>query len=118
MDNARDLLPLKPADFHVLLTLVDGPLHGYGIMKQVAQESGGEVRLEIGSLYRLLARLIAEGFLEMGEDDGRRRNYALTRLGHRALRAEARRLAGLVELVRSRRLLPADRDAPARAGDA
>ncbi len=41
----------------------------------------------------------------MGEDDGRRRNYAITRLGRKALRAEARRLAGVVELVRARRLL-------------
>src|SRR5260370_25722078 len=105
MHEASDLLPLKPADFHVLLSLVDRPLHGYGIMKQVVQESGGEVRLEIGSLYRLLARLIDQGFLEMGEEDGRRRNYAITRLGRKALTAEARRLAGLVELVRSRRLL-------------
>src|SRR5260370_15065417 len=105
MEEARDLLPLKPVDFHVLLALVDRPLHGYGIMKQVERESGGEVRLEIGSLYRLLARLIDQGLLEMGEDDGRRRNYAITRPGRKALRAEARRLAGVVELVRARRLL-------------
>lgn len=106
----RDPLPLKPSDFHVLLALLDAPLHGYGIMKQVERESGGEVRLEIGSLYRLLARLIDEGLIAMDEDDGRRRNYAITRLGRKVLRAEARRLAGLVELVRARKLLPAERD--------
>jgi hypothetical protein len=53
--------PLKPADFHILLTLADGPRHGYGIMKDVESESGGDVRLEIGSLYRLLARMLEAG---------------------------------------------------------
>jgi DNA-binding PadR family transcriptional regulator len=98
--------PLKPADFHVLLMLMDGPLHGYGIMKGVERESQGEVRLEIGSLYRLLGRLLAEGLLEMGGDDGRRRAYSLTPLGRRVLKAEARRLAHLVGRMRARKLLP------------
>ena len=98
--------PLKPADFHVLLVLMDGPLHGYGIMKGVEQESRGEVRLEIGSLYRLLGRLLAEGLLEMGDDDGRRRAYSLTPLGRRVLKAEAQRLVHLVGRMRARKLLP------------
>src|SRR2546429_7851270 len=83
--DARDHLPLKPADFHILLTLLDGPLHGYGIMKEVERESGGEVRLEIGSLYRLLGRLLSDGLLEMGEGDGRRQYYSLSRLAVRSL---------------------------------
>ena len=103
--NARDHLPLKPADFHILLTLLDGPLHGYGIMKEVERESGGEVRLEIGSLYRLLGRLLNDGLLEMGDGDGRRQYYSLSRLGRKVLKAEAQRLAGLVDLVRARKLL-------------
>jgi DNA-binding PadR family transcriptional regulator len=103
--DARDHLPLKPADFHILLTLLDGPLHGYGIMKEVERESGGEVRLEIGSLYRLLGRLLSDGLLEMGEGDGRRQYYSLSRLGRKVLKTDARRLAGLVDLIRSRKLL-------------
>jgi DNA-binding PadR family transcriptional regulator len=99
-------MALKPADFHVLLALATGPLHGYGIMKEVERESAGEVRLEIGSLYRLLDRLLAEGLLEAGEVDERRRYFKITRQGRRALRAEAVRLQGLVDLVRSRKLLP------------
>jgi DNA-binding PadR family transcriptional regulator len=102
---ARDHLPLKPADFHILLTLLDGPLHGYGIMKEVERESSGEVRLEIGSLYRLLGRLLNGGLLEMGAGDGRRQYYSLSRLGRKVLKAEAQRLAGLVDLVRARKLL-------------
>jgi DNA-binding PadR family transcriptional regulator len=101
---------LKPADFHILLVLAEGPRHGYGIMKEVERESGGDVRLELGSLYRLLARLLAEGLLEEGESAGdgdeRRRYYRLTRSGRRMLKEEAGRLAGLVDLVRMRKLLP------------
>jgi DNA-binding PadR family transcriptional regulator len=99
-------LPLKPADLHILLALSDGPLHGYGIMKEVERESRGDVRLEIGSLYRLLARLVHDGLLEDAEGDERRRFYRLSRVGRRVLKAEAARLAGLVELVRMRKLLP------------
>jgi len=106
MQDPHDHLPLKPADLHTLLALAGGPLHGYGIMKEVERESRGEVRLEIGSLYRQLARLLHEGLLETGEGDGRRRYYSLSRFGRKVLRAEARRLADLVDRVRVRKLLP------------
>jgi len=99
-------MALKPSDFHVLLALLEGPLHGYGIMKHVETESGGSVRLEIGSLYRLLGRLLDSGLIEEGAGDERRRCYQLSRAGRRALKAEAERLAGLVNLVRMRKLLP------------
>ncbi|MBZ5600780.1 MAG: helix-turn-helix transcriptional regulator [Acidobacteriia bacterium] len=97
---------LKPADFHILLALADGPRHGYGIMKEVERESSGAVRLEVGSLYRLLARLLEEGLIEEADADERRKFYRITRLGRKILKTEAERLAGVVELIRSRRLLP------------
>jgi DNA-binding PadR family transcriptional regulator len=96
---------LKPADFHILLALAQGPRHGYGIMKEVDRESGGAVRLEIGSLYRLLARLLETGLIEDADGDERRRFYRITRAGRRTLKTEAERLAGLVDLIRARRLL-------------
>jgi len=98
--------PLKPADFHILLALASGPRHGYGIMKEADRESGGGVRLEIGSLYRLLGRLLDAGLIEDADGDERRRYYRITRLGRRVLKSEAERLAGLVDLIRARRLLP------------
>jgi DNA-binding PadR family transcriptional regulator len=96
----------KADDFHILLVLVDGPRHGYGIMKEVERESRGEVRLEIGSLYRLLSRLLDAGLIEEAEGDERRRFYRISRLGRRVLKSEAARLAELVEKFRARKLLP------------
>ncbi len=100
---------LKPCDFHILLALAQGPRHGYGLMKEVEQESNGSVRLEIGSLYRLLSRLLDEGLIEEAEEDQRRRYYRISRQGMRLLKAEAARLAGLVALSRRRKLLRQER---------
>ena len=98
---------LKPADFHILLALAAGPRHGYGIMKAVEHDTAGEVALEIGSLYRLLARLVTEGLIDDSESpDERRRYYRITAAGRKALKSEAARLANLVTLVRARKLLP------------
>jgi DNA-binding PadR family transcriptional regulator len=98
---------LKPADFHILLALAGGPLHGYGIMKQVERDTSGEVTLEIGSLYRLLARLVSEGLIDhVDSAEERRRYYRITPAGRKALKSEAARLASVVTLVRARKLLP------------
>ncbi len=78
-------------------------------MKEVERESGGLVRLEIGSLYRLLARMAEGGLIEEADEDERRRYYRISRQGHRVLKAEAERLAHLVELSRARKLLPEGR---------
>jgi DNA-binding PadR family transcriptional regulator len=98
-------MALKPADLHILLALSKSPRHGYGLMKDVETESAGEVRLELGSLYRLLARLMDEGLIQSQDSDERRRLYSLTPLGRRALQSEAQRLADLMKLMRSRKLL-------------
>lgn len=98
--------PLKPVDFHIILALFDHSRHGYDIMKEVERETGGRVRLEVGTLYRVLARLVADGLIEEADLDGRRRKYSLTGRGREALHAEAERLAGVVVQLRRRRLLP------------
>jgi DNA-binding PadR family transcriptional regulator len=102
-------MALKPEDFLILLVLSRGQRHGYGIMKEVESESGGEVVLGIGSLYRLLGRMMRSGLVATTAprrgDDERRRNYRLTTLGERALREESLRLAELVQKVKARGLL-------------
>lgn len=106
--------PLSASDFHVLMVLADGASYGYAIMKAVEAHSGGAVAPEIGSMYRILSRLMTAGWVEEVEapDDapsstrGRdRRYYGLTAAGRRVAHAEARRLAAVVELARSRHLL-------------
>jgi len=101
--------PLKPQHLLVLVAVARRPVHGYEIKK--AMEQGG-VRLDPGSLYRLIARLVDEQLIARTKDpdddgggDPRRRYYELTPLGKRALRAETDRLAEFVDGVRAIRNL-------------
>ena len=98
--------PLKPHIFLILMALVEGQAHGYEIRKEVETRSEGSVRLDPGTLYRHIGRLLDEGLIaESGDrpedDDPRRRYYALTDEGVAAVEAEAERMASLVEAVRS-----------------
>lgn len=103
-------LPLTPAAFHVLLALADGAKHGYLILKDVDERTGGRVRLSTGTLYGLIKRFLDDELIvELpAEDDGRerRRPYKLTPFGRQVARAEAARLAELVSTARGLRLLP------------
>jgi DNA-binding PadR family transcriptional regulator len=103
-------LPLTPAAFHVLLALADGAKHGYLILKEVQERTGGEVRLSTGTLYGLIKRFLDDELIvELpAEDDGRerRRPYKLTPFGRQVARAEAARLEQLVSAARGVRLLP------------
>jgi DNA-binding PadR family transcriptional regulator len=106
------LLPLQPAAFHILLSLADRDRHGYSVMQEVADRTGGEVKLHAGTLYATLKKLLADGLIrELDErpdddsDDRRRRYYRLTPFGRDAAQAEARRLAELVRQARASGLL-------------
>ena len=101
------VLPLNPRVFMILLAFGSGSAHGYQIRKSVDEQSGGSVRLDAGSLYRSIAKLVNEGLItESGErpdpkmDDTRRRYYELTSKGRQVVSAEATRLAGLVEYAK------------------
>ena len=103
-------LPLTPAEFHVLLALSDGPKHGYLIMKEVAERTGGEVELSTGTLYGIVKRLLASSWIEEANREvnvgGRgRRSYRLTPFGRSVAEAEAERLERAVSLARDLRLL-------------
>lgn len=119
--NMRDIdpvkfVPLSHTDFQVLLALTAGDLHGYAISKTVREASSGRVRIGLGSLYRILARLLHAGIVERCDLDDRasedgtvRRSYRLTPLGLDVLRAEVSRPSDAVELARSSRLFVAGR---------
>jgi DNA-binding PadR family transcriptional regulator len=103
-------LPLRSNWFHILLSLVGGEQHGYGIMQDVLERSEGKVRLWPATLYGSLKRLIKEGLIvESGDrpaaefDDARRRYYKLTPLGQRVLDLESERLKDLVRALQVKR---------------
>src|SRR5437870_13264205 len=104
--DADDLLPLTPAMFHVLVALADGETHGYAIMKEVEELTGGGVRLSTGTLYGIIKRLLADGLIResaSGADD-RRRAYSLTAFGRDVARAEAARLEHTLAIARRKPL--------------
>jgi len=102
------LLPLTPAMFHVLVALADGDTHGYQILKDVEELTGGAVRLSTGTLYGIIKRLLGDGLIResaaAGKDDERRRTYALTAFGREVARAEAARLEHTLALARRKAL--------------
>lgn len=105
-------IELTSAGFQVLLALAAGEGHGYAVMKYVQDLSNGAVRLPAGTLYRTLARLVADGLVEeIGSEDpsaihdARRRYYRLTEAGHRAAAAHAALLARLVLAAKGAGLL-------------
>ena len=87
---------MQEATFLILTALVDGSQHGYGIITEVQQISGGRVRLRAGTLYTALDRLRADGLITVDReevvDNRLRRYYRLTEEGAKRLAAEADRL--------------------------
>jgi DNA-binding PadR family transcriptional regulator len=97
---------MQEATFLVLTALASGSQHGYGILSDVVQISGGRVRLRAGTLYTALDRLRADGLIAVDREEtveGRlRRYYRLTGEGGERLAAEAARLQANADAALSR----------------
>jgi len=122
MDDVARHLPLSPHQFQILLALVDGERHGYGIILEIDERTRGAMRLGTGTLYTALARLVHGGLITesarrppAADDDDRRRYYRLTPLGRAVLRAEASRLEALVRQARGKGIHPSERPAWSRS---
>jgi DNA-binding PadR family transcriptional regulator len=111
----RKLDPLPSAAFQILLSLAGEDLHGYGIMRQVAEQTDGRMRLGPGTLYSSIQTLLEGKFIEeverredarLGEE--RRRYYRLTSAGRKLARSEAERLADLLRPARAKKILRGD----------
>lgn len=103
------MLPLSAAAFQILLSLGDGDQHGYSIIKEVEQSTGGRIRLGFTTLYRHLKQMRDQGWIsEIDTGDPRRRSYRLTRRGRAVAQAEAERLTDALRLAKLRRFLPAE----------
>jgi DNA-binding PadR family transcriptional regulator len=110
LPDPETFVPLKPHWFHVLLSLSNQEQHGYGIMQEVLDRTGGKVRLWPATLYGTLKRLLDADLIAESDDrpapdldDARRRYYRLTKLGRRVLNAECQRLEDLVRVIRAKR---------------
>ncbi len=105
-------LPVRPVEFHILLSLAAGERHGYGIIQDI-QERGDAPVPDVGTMYRALARMVEAGLIQAGArrvapdaSDERRNYYRITEDGHRVATAEARRLETLTQAARRGGLLP------------
>jgi DNA-binding PadR family transcriptional regulator len=110
--HPRGLLPLTPAVLQILLSLADEERHGYGIMREVEDRTGGGVRMGPGTLYGSIKRMLVDDLIEESDerpnpelDDSRRRYYRITDFGRRVAGAEAARLESLVRSAREKKLL-------------
>jgi DNA-binding PadR family transcriptional regulator len=109
--SARDVaafLPLPPVTFHILVALAGTDRHGYAVIQEVAERTGGAVRLSAGTLYRSIQRMLEQGLIAETTtrpapelDDERRRYYRLTPLGLAVMRAETGRLSDLVRMAQA-----------------
>jgi len=99
---------MREPTFFTLAALLEGPLHGYGVIKRAEELSGGRVRMAAGTLYAALERLDTEGLVRIVDErvvGGRaRRYYELTAEGTTALETAAERMAQAARVVTSRRL--------------
>jgi DNA-binding PadR family transcriptional regulator len=108
----EEISPLTPAVFQVLLSLADSDKHGYAILKDVEEQSAGEVQLSTGTLYAIIKRLLADGCIvecrkrpAAPDDDQRRRYYSLTPKGRMVAAAEAERMERLITRARDVKLI-------------
>lgn len=88
--------PMTEAMYYVLLALTR-PDHGYGLMRRIKELTRGRVVMGPGTLYGLITKLKRDGFIELAEENDRRKTYRITRKGRTALLEEYRRLKRLVE---------------------
>ena len=90
----------------VLRVLTTQPLHGYAIAQRIHQVSADELRVEEGSLYPALQKLLVKGWVKAAwreSESGRQvREYRITASGRRQLEAEMaeyRRMASAIGLL-------------------
>ena len=111
--DVEQQLPLPPAVLHILIALGESERHGYAVMQEVAERTGGKVRLSPGTLYGSIRKMLDEGLIEelfrrgQAADDERRRYYRVTKFGRAVAAAEAERLTALLHHARLNGLVPA-----------
>jgi len=102
-DRVDAHLPLRPVEFHILLSLAAGERHGYGVIQDIESRDAAAVP-DVGTMYRALARMVESGLIDSvrstDSGDERRNNYRITDRGLRVAKAEAQRLYALTRAAR------------------
>ena len=97
---------MSEATYFILAALLDGPLHGYAVIKRAQEQSEGRVNLAVGTLYGALERMADDGLIEVDHEEvvaGRpRRYFRVTDSGRAAVQEEAGRLAAAAAVVTGR----------------
>jgi PadR family transcriptional regulator, regulatory protein PadR len=96
LQGTLDLMVLKTLD-------VMGPIHGYGIARRIEQTSEAALRVNQGTIYLCLIRLVQKGWIKAAwgtsENNRRAKFYSITRTGRKQLAAETKnweRIAGVI----------------------
>jgi len=98
-------LPLKAVPHLILLLLAEQPTYGVDLLGRLEERSQRTVRLNPGSLYRFIARLVDDGLIvplttdEVEANASQRKLYGVTELGRAVLRAEAERQSELLTMA-------------------
>lgn len=103
--------PLRPAVYHILLSLAAGPRHGLGIADEIERASEGILELGPGTLYRSLSEMVEAGLIgsvqaPTKDADPRRKYYGITSEGQDLLARETARLARVVRTAQALGALP------------
>jgi DNA-binding PadR family transcriptional regulator len=115
--SSRRNQTLKPRWFHILLALSDKDLHGSDIVREVLEQSGGELRLWPAMLYGSLEQMVDRGLIEELSDvadrpagaSAKRRYFRITEAGRKLLASEADRFAAMARLARAKNVLQEER---------
>jgi DNA-binding PadR family transcriptional regulator len=96
--EVKESIALTEAVYYILLSLYR-PMHGYGIMQNVAALSGGRVNLAAGTLYGAINTLLEKGYITAlpGGENSRKKEYKITRAGSEVISGELERLRELVK---------------------
>ena len=111
MSNAQTQASMTPAMLHILLAIAGGAQHGYGIMREVSERTGGATELGAGTLYRSIKKMLEAGWIaEVDEASDNslgpaRRQYQVTAAGREVASGEVAQLHGIVEWARAARLV-------------
>jgi DNA-binding PadR family transcriptional regulator len=103
---------MAPHSFQILLSLLDGDKHGYSIIKDIEERSGGKILLGTSTVYAAIKRMVMHGILRESDSPPdtvsggpKRRYYGITPFGRQVARAEGVRIAELNDMVAGSALL-------------